>query len=643
MILWLRNKLTRDGYSVHDRYEKEPGLPIHLYCIKRERTIKESLVIIVTSATKIKRNYFQKLCFFQSYLSLYPYAGSIELKLILAIPDNAKIIKEKESEREKAYNQESYKKRGFGLLKIKGAGDFEYIYTPITLRNRMEKEFREEFEYLCSWDKVPGDDSKRLQKYLMEDLGVDWVKNAVISKTDDGKTIIVSAGENSVELILKEKSGKVILKITGEKIRYLLVKEENGALNIYKFDKSKAIARFFNNYIDEVVVGIAGTNPVKFEERNIDRKLLEHITNLKSISYATELRQIANEYLSYDKDDYSFAMEWVRKLWNKYFNIPYPDMHKKLEPMLKELYPKYRDHFLHQFQIFLLGSIMIDCLIRFVKLNGNKDTLSKGWLLAATFHDFAQAIQKYDDWSKTFFKDSLEIGKPESLELKKDYVENTFSSSVEHIISSLGKCFRDFDEEDRIEDYNKIRHFFYHQITDKKNHGLLSSLSLLKRFDGEGEFHTVILPSATAIAIHDDEIWRALNGAMANSDKIEWITKLCTLKPLSKLKLDTKPLSFLLILCDNIQDWGRHFRDTKLEESLRAANVGLKSISSNGNRITIQLFVDFNSNSLNYLKYKVDTLKLVKGLLQAYSPHFLIELWNREKNEKLDMDVEIGD
>ncbi len=566
MISWLRDKLIEDGYSVHDRYDEEPGLPIHLYCTKTRKEkdrekITESLIII-TSTTKVTRDYFNKLCFCQFYLSLYKDMDPEKLKLILAIPNNAKIIEEEESKQKKAYNQESYEKQGFGLLKIKGHGDFKYIYEPITLRIRMEEGFKKEFD---------------------------------------------------------------------------------------KSDKDcKAIARFFNKYIDEAVVGIAGEYPVKFEERNIDRKLLELITKLGSVTYATELKQIANEYLSYEKDDYSFAMEWVRKLWDKYFNIPYPDIHEKLEPLLKELYPKYREHFLHQFQVFLLGSIMINCLIRFGKLNVDKDTLSKGWLLAATFHDFAQAVQKYDDWNKNFFKESLKIDVLVSLELKKSYVEYTFSSSVEHIISSLGRCFCDFDEKDRTENYNKIRHFFYHQITDKKNHGLLSSLSLLKRFEKNGkfkngEFHRVILPSATAIAIHDEEIWKALGGIIEESDEIEWIEGLCALKPLSKLKLDIQPLSFLLILCDNIQDWGRHFKDTKLEESFRTANVGLKSINFNGNRITIQLFVDFNSNSLDYLKYKVDTLKLVKGLLKASSPHFLIELWDRAKDEKLDMDVEIGD
>jgi hypothetical protein len=564
MISWLRDIFIDKGYNAYDRYDKVPGLPIHMYCTKTTKAniIKENLVFVVATGDSIKKEFFYKLCFFQSYLSLY--MDSDQLKLILVIQKNATIKREKLSSTED-HCEDAYKKRGFGLLKITkplndgGKADYNYYCRPITPRQRMEKAFIKKFP--------------RLKK------------------------------------------------------------------------ESKTLARHFDRYVDEAVFGIAGEYPVDFEERNIDRKLLELIANLKNVTYHESLKQIANEYLSYEKDDYTFAMKWVRTLWNQISDIPYPDIHEKMEPMLKELYPKYRDHFLHQFQVFLLGSILIEHLINSNKIKIDANTLSKGWLYTATFHDFAQAIQKYDDWNKTFFKESLKIEDVESLELKKHYVENTFSSSTEHIISSLKRCFCELDEQNQTENNNKIRRFFYHQITDKKNHGMLSSLSLLKRFEKNGfeknsDFHSIILPSATAIAIHDDHIWQALSGAINNSEKTDWVSDLCTLKPLSKLKLDVHPLPFLLIFCDNIQDWGRHFRDAKLEKSSSGANVGLKSISSDSNKITIQLFVNFN---LDYLKYKKDTLNLVKNLLQASSPHFLIEFWDREKNEKLEMDVEIGD
>lgn len=549
IISWVGDYLKKDGYIIYDHYDKEPGIPVHLYCIKNDRKkIKESLVVLVTSDKEINADYFNKLCFFQSYLSLYE--GSDELKLILVIPDNAKIKKEE------------FSKRGFGLLKViapinKEPPKLEYSLEPKTLRSCMEDDFKDKFPKI----EVEG----------------------------------------------------------------------------------KEITRLFNKYIENAVIGIAGKNTVKFEERNIDRKLLDNLNNIKSLPFAFDLQLIANNYLNYEKDDYSFAMEWIKKLWNKYFNKQYPNIHEKLEPMLKELYPEYRDHFLHQFQVFLIGSIIIDKLIISKKINLDIDFLSKGWLLASTFHDFAQAVQKYDDWNKTFFKESLKIDVLEALELKKYYVENAFMSSMEHIISALAKCYCDFEDQDRINNYNKIRHFFYHQITDKKNHGLLSSLSLFKRFDAISEFNELILSSATAIAIHDDSIWQAMSGLLVNSNEKDWITNLCTLKPMSRLKLSIQPLAFLLILCDNIQDWGRHFKELKLEESFNSAFIGLKCISLDKNKIIIQIFVNVNNNSLNYLKYKIDNLKLIKSFLQSSSPHFVIEFWDREKNEKTNFKVEIGD
>ena len=547
MVSWLRDKFSEDGYEIQESIMEEPGLPIHLYCNKIEG-IKERLVIIVSSAVEIKENYFEKLCFLQSYL--FRHFDPVELKLILVVPENAEINR-----------LEDYEKRGFGLLKITPPTEtevikFDYIYEPSTFRDRMIKDFREEFG---------------------------------------------------------------------------------------KMEKESKFARFFNQYIDDAVFGITDKNLVKFEERNIDRKLLELTSKLENVSYANDLKKIANAYLNYEIDDYSFALKWIKILWESNFSKTYPDIHERFEPLLKELYPKYRDHFCHQFQVFLLGTIIVDYLIELGTFDGDKEILSKGWLLTATYHDFAQAVQRYDDWNKTFFKESLNIKILESLELKKYYVEHTFSSSIEHIISALGGCFCDLDEQNPTDDYNKIRHFFYHQITENKNHALLSSLSLLKLFGNNGEFHTIVLPSASAIAIHDDDIWQALNGTLDNTNKNDCCENICTLKPLPRLKLEIHPLSFLLILCDSIQDWGRHFKDLKLEESLNSANVGLKNIFLNDHTITIQIFLNHDKASLDYFNHIVKSLNSVKNLLQASSPKFLVEFWDRVKNEKLDFDVEIND
>ena len=73
--------------------------------------------------------------------------------------------------------------------------------------------------------------------------------------------------------------------------------------------------------------------------------------------------------------------------------------------------------------------------------------------------------------------------------------------------------------------------------------------------DGEGfpeAFHNVIVPSAMAIALHDDNVWGRLN----NNEKWKLSRGSC---PLPSLEFDRDPLSFLLIFCDCAQEWGRPY------------------------------------------------------------------------------------
>jgi hypothetical protein len=92
--------------------------------------------------------------------------------------------------------------------------------------------------FLFSWSKVPGSDSKRLRKFLMDDFDVSWVENADINKTDDGKTIFVSAGKNSVEITLNvnvnAKKDKITFKIEDRRTDDFTVRRKDGERNIYK-------------------------------------------------------------------------------------------------------------------------------------------------------------------------------------------------------------------------------------------------------------------------------------------------------------------------------------------------------------------------------------------------------------------------
>ena len=117
-------------------------------------------------------------------------------------------------------------------------GLFKFFYDkaeyPYFFREVIKKLPKLKEKYLFSWSKVPGSNSCRLRKFLKKDHGISWVRNANIRKTEDGTTIIVSYGENSVELTLSNESNKATLKIDDIRIHYLLGKKENGEQKIYK-------------------------------------------------------------------------------------------------------------------------------------------------------------------------------------------------------------------------------------------------------------------------------------------------------------------------------------------------------------------------------------------------------------------------
>ena len=425
-------------------------------------------------------------------------------------------------------------------------------------------------------------------------------------------------------------------------------------------DRAKSMKRmskilpeeFADGYIHfavKAIVDYYDTNyDVRFEERYLDSNLLEKILKLKNISYKTSIYDLVSGQLSKkNKSDFDFCTDTFNKLWTEGLGEEiYPEEHKNLERFLVQMYPRYRDHYIHQLQVFFLGLSIIDTLIdnnKMVSQNGFPDL---AWLLAASFHDYAHPIEKYDDFGCSFVNRCLGTTNVDwsILGLKNYYHEQSFASDIEHIISSLTKCFRpeDFQGESGTGNLNKIRQYFYREITKGKNHGLIASLGLIKKFmnNSDIDFSNVLLPAAVAIALHDDEICQTLHGVIKNTNSE--CTAVQKIAPLQELSFEVQPLAFLLILCDNIQDWGRHFRDEKYEKPLRAANIRLKDIKFESDTLTIQLLFNHVRESLEFMYHKTTTLETIEKLLASPDVEFVIQYWDRAKGEPSPFEFHIG-
>lgn len=92
-------------------------------------------------------------------------------------------------------------------------------------------------EYLFSWDDVPGKDSEKLLSFLKDDCDASWSENVEITKSTDGKMILITESENSVKIVIDKEGKKGSIHLNDGYIYNLEVKVEMGKLKIYVINK----------------------------------------------------------------------------------------------------------------------------------------------------------------------------------------------------------------------------------------------------------------------------------------------------------------------------------------------------------------------------------------------------------------------
>ena len=326
------------------------------------------------------------------------------------------------------------------------------------------------------------------------------------------------------------------------------------------------IALFFDRYIVDAVDAVVGVTPEDVGKRYIERKVLDLVFDLRKVTCAESLKKLVASHLKEKSDDYKFVSDTFSALWSQC--VPGMDYSKFLEVFEFPLFnifalkkQHYRDHFLHQFQVFLLGLCQIDKLIaaNHPVIIGNPH-IEKQWLVASSFHDMAYPIQLYDFWAKEFFEESLGIPGIGVSDLRSSFVDKSLLSNSGFIINALCKThFQASMEGNWLHEEKGLVLFLYDRITKLKHHCLLSSLFLLKQAQLNRPdllpdlLKDIFVPASLAIALHHyKDVWKKLR----NEDDEAW-QNLPGKRKLRTLEFNKDPLTFLLILCDCVQEWGR--------------------------------------------------------------------------------------
>ena len=135
---------------------------------------------------------------------------------------------------------------------------------------------------------------------------------------------------------------------------------------------------------------------------------MKKIDDWKRISYTKEIKEFKKNCNGTTKDLYTLVIETLHRLWVKRYGKEDAfrrfEIYKEFEKVLFKD-PRYRDHFIHQFQVFLSGLPIFEKYYdsihdTYKEVLGNKIKIDFSWLLAATFHDIGYLVQQFDKWLK---------------------------------------------------------------------------------------------------------------------------------------------------------------------------------------------------------------------------------------------------
>jgi hypothetical protein len=321
-------------------------------------------------------------------------------------------------------------------------------------------------------------------------------------------------------------------------------------------------------------------------------RLVENLLEIKKIKTVSVERQIAAYPFVANVYKGSLICKIMKELW------PYSDgdrlfsIFNEFENFLTAI--GKRGHFIHQFEVFLLGASILSPLFKqrqsVFKVSSVKK-LIEVWLLSSMTHDFGYPIEVSEKILTTV------SGLYEKFDLK--HVSERFSSiKIEDILKKEDSLIN-FDFSDELDSRIKYSFSIQELIEEilKKNFRIKSTeiqktILELKNEKDHGYVSASIL----------------FRSIMNNHKKIKSLTEIRKIKDFRTLKLsmaavlghnfyrygeewikyidfDLNPYAYILFLIDNIQDWNRNIIYTEKHPEYQLADIEIESKS---------LFVRYN-------------------------------------------------
>ena len=151
-------------------------------------------------------------------------------------------------------------------------------------------------------------------------------------------------------------------------------------------------------------------------------------------------------------------------------------------------------------------------------------------------------------------------------------------------------------------DEKELLNFFHEKITQAKHHCVISSIFLLKQASKERSrelIESLFVPPALAISIHHDKVWKELSETHG----------------LTVLDFRRDPLSFLLLFCDAVQEWGRPRDEPSVKANTELGDFILEKITVTKSKCLVTIRAPYLLATDEAFKGKCGELELLQKFL----------------------------
>jgi hypothetical protein len=285
--------------------------------------------------------------------------------------------------------------------------------------------------------------------------------------------------------------------------------------------------------------------------KRIPEAIVQHLGSLKNLEYSSDLRQFGHDYERVEFADRASEHQFVHdflidRLAKKYASQEFLyglNAMSLLEDVSQVLLAK-REHFLHSFQTFLLGAIVIDKNYKLFnswyseRFHRAADIgIDLPWFFTSLFHDIGitPMFQKSDKGITSIFGPSL--------------LESLFDAIRSNSING-GWDPEKHSGNGRLRSLLASRRRVDHGVV-----GALTLLSCASDMERNAQISTV-WPASLAIALHNSDLWPRM-----------------VREGIFPQKATAFPLLLLLLFCDNVEEWGRE--PVVADDALLSALLGI--------------------------------------------------------------------